>query len=226
MNTQENTIDTVFFAVVTKGKANALLHKAQELGARGGTIFLAEGTTRSRFLNKVNPAHAHKELVMIGAGQSLCASLHEMVFQTFKFYKRRKGIAFSIPFKHWESAAENPSSNQEPGDGYSAIITIVNRGRGVECVQAARKAGARGGTIIHGHGAGIPKEYFFPLSIEPQKDMVIILSKKETLQSIKDSILVSMNLAEPGNGILFILPVLRTSGLFENRMVEQRGAGS
>lgn len=56
--------------------------------------------------------------------------------------------------------------------------------------------------------------------------MVIILSKKETLQSIKDSILVSMNLAEPGNGILFILPVLRTSGLFENRMVEQRGAGS
>lgn len=223
---RELTIDTLFFAVVNKGKANILLQKAQELGAIGGTILLAEGTTRSRFFNTVRPSQAHKEIVIISAGYELCVGLHEMVFQTFKFYKRRKGIAFSIPFKNWDTVEKKPDPSQKPMDDNFALLTIVERGRGVECVYAARKAGARGGTIVHGHGAGIPKDFFFSLNIEPQKDIVIILSKKDTLQAIKESITESLSLANPGNGILFILPVLRTSGLFENRVAEQRGVRS
>ena len=43
-------IDTMFFVVVNRGKANAILRKTQEYGATGGTILLGEGTAPSKLL--------------------------------------------------------------------------------------------------------------------------------------------------------------------------------
>ena len=43
-------IETLFFTVIDRGKANAVLHKAQECGAKGGTILLGEGTVQSNKL--------------------------------------------------------------------------------------------------------------------------------------------------------------------------------
>ena len=59
---------------------------------------------------------------------------------------------------------------------HELIICIVNNGFTDLVMDAARKEGARGGTIFHGRGTGNPDmEKFFGFSISPEKEIIIIL---------------------------------------------------
>jgi nitrogen regulatory protein PII len=219
-------IDTLFFTIVNRGKANAVLRKAKDCGATGGTIFLGEGTIQSKLLEKIGVNEIHKEILMISASNELNDKLHEALSETFTFTKRNKGIAFSIPFKRWtlEDDKRKPKAVLDD-DKYSSccIFTIVDKGRSRDCITAARAAGARGGTVVHGHGAGVPTDYYFPLVIEPRKDTVMIVTSKDKAASVRERIFSDLELDKPGNGIIFTLPVGRTSGLFENRTEERKG---
>jgi nitrogen regulatory protein PII len=200
------------------------LHKALGVGATNGTIFLGEGTRRSTFLKRKHLIQAHKEILMISATNELNETLHRMIRDDFDVLKKRKGIAFSIPFKKWEK----PDGNRKRDDSldrfeasHYCIMTVVDKGRHEDCITAARLAGAKGGTVIHGHGAGVPVDYYFPLAIEPQKDIVMIISTKDKVDSIREQISSELELDKPGTGILFVLPVIKTSGLLEDRAEER-----
>jgi nitrogen regulatory protein PII len=215
--------------VVDRGKANVVLRKAQECGAKGGTIFLGEGSVQSKLLQKIGVTESHKEVLMISASNKLSDKLHEMVGDTFMLSKRNRGIAFSIPFKRWQLSPPGPEQTSSPKEipySHFCIMTIVDKGKSRNCIKAARAAGAKGGTMIHGHGAGIPTDYYFPLVIEPRKDIVFIVTPKDKMIPIREKIFTDLELEKPGNGILFVLPVTRTSGLLENRSEEQKGVTS
>lgn len=170
-----------------------------------------------------------KEILLIPASDELDANLHEQISNTFHLTKRHKGIAFSIPFKRWtpnESVQEHNISIDDKRFTHCCIFTIVDKGKGMDCIKAAREAGARGGTLIHGHGAGVPADYYFHLAIEPQKDTVLIVTRKDKAASIKNKIYNDLKLDKPGNGIIFTLPVNKTSGLFEDKAEERKGGAS
>lgn len=222
-------IDTLFFTIINRGKANALLHKAQECGATGGTIFLGEGTAPSKLLEKMGLSEVHKEILMIPASEELSEKLHITLNETFLFSKSNKGIAFTIPFKRWQkqsSVQEEKSSSYDDNTSHYCIITVVDKTRGKECIKSARNAGANGGTLIHGRGAGIPTDFYFPLVIEPQKDIVMIIATKDKVSTIRERIFSDLELGKAGNGIIFTLPISRTSGLFENISEENKGGTS
>ncbi|MGI6086039.1 MAG: P-II family nitrogen regulator [Acetivibrionales bacterium] len=222
-------IDTLFFTIVSRGKANAVLHKAQECGAKGGTILLGEGTVQSKLLEKMGLTEIHKEILMVSASEELSDKLHDTLNKTFMFYKSNKGIAFTIPFKRWQSKSsekEDRSTSANNNASYYCIVTVLDKGRSRNCIKSARAAGAKGGTLIHGRGAGIPTDFYFPLVIEPQKDIVIILTTKEKVSAIRERIYSDLELGKAGNGIIFTLPISRVSGLFESRSEENRGGTS
>lgn len=217
-------IDTLFFAVLSRGKANDVLHKAQKCGATGGTIFLGEGTIQSKVLEKMGLTEIHKEILMISASDELSDKLHETLSGDLMFSKRNKGIAFSIPFKRrLASKQEEESSSTNVNASHFCIITIVDKGRSKDCIKSARAAGAKGGTLIHGRGAGIPTDFYYPLVIEPQKDIVMIITTNDKVSLIRERIFTDLELGKAGNGIIFTLPVSRASGLFENRSEESKG---
>lgn len=219
-------IDSLFFTVVNRGKANAVLHKAQECGAAGGTILLGEGTVQSRLLNKIGLTEIHKEILVVPVSDELSDRLHDTLSEAFMFQKINKGIAFTIPFKRWQlQTTEQDESNASASDNAShyCIVTIVDKGRSNDCIKAARAAGAKGGTLIHGRGAGIPTDFYYPLVIEPQKDIIIIITPKDRVYAIKERIFSDLELGKAGNGIIFTLPVSRASGLFEQRSEEHKG---
>ncbi len=208
-------LGVLFFVVVNRGKANAVLHKAQECGASGGTIFLGEGTVQSRLFEKLGLAKTQKEILVMSCSGQQCETLHNVISDTFVFSKKNKGIAFSIPFKPRRPQAED-SEYQHPAMGSFdeyCIMTIVDKGRSKECIKAARTAGARGATLFHGRGAGVPTDFYFPLVIEPQKDIVMIVTTKDKVNPIRERIFGELNLEQAGNGIIFVLPVIKTSGI-------------
>ncbi len=97
---------------------------------------------------------------------------------------------------------------------YSLIISIVNRGFSEEVMDAARDAGAKGGTILYGHGAGLREaETFFGISIHPEKELVMILASNETRAKIMQSIVKRVGMDSEGAGITFSLPVTDVEGI-------------
>ena len=160
---------------------------------------------------------------MISSSTGVSEQLHTMLKKEFMLSKRNKGIAFSIPFQQWhlDSSDQDPSStHKELNPSHYCIMTIVDKGRSKACIKAARAGGAKGGTLVRGRGAGVPMDFYYPLVIEPQKDIVLVVSTKEKAASIEERIFTDLELGKPGNGILFTLPVTQATGLYESRSEE------
>lgn len=97
---------------------------------------------------------------------------------------------------------------------FDLIITIVNRGFDDVVMDAARKAGATGGTILHARGAGVHEaEKFFGISIQPEKDVILILAKREYKKQIMYEIRNKAGLNKEGKGLSFSLPVEDVCGI-------------
>ena len=109
---------------------------------------------------------------------------------------------------------------------YELIFCIVNTGFSGTVMDAARSAGATGGTILRGRGsAGKEAEDFFHIQIEPEKEIVMILAPVEIKDNIMTSIYREAGLASAGQGIIFSLPVTRTAGLSQVHENQEYNAG-
>lgn len=96
----------------------------------------------------------------------------------------------------------------------SLIVSIVRKGWGSTVLDASVKAGARGGTVLFGRGAGIhEQEKIFGMSIEPEKEIVLTLTKADQVDSILAEIVQAAELNETGKGIAFVLPVEKIAGV-------------
>lgn len=96
----------------------------------------------------------------------------------------------------------------------SLIVTIVRKGWGSAVLQASVKAGARGGTVFYGRGAGVhEQEKIFGMSIEPEKEIVLTLVFADQIDAILPRIVEAAELNEVGRGIAFVVPVDRVVGV-------------
>lgn len=96
----------------------------------------------------------------------------------------------------------------------SLIVTIVRKGWGSTVLNASVKAGARGGTVLTGRGAGIHEnKKIFGMSIEPEKEIVLTLVFTDQIDLILPKIVEAAELNEVGKGIAFVLPVDRIVGV-------------
>ncbi|HVY82140.1 MAG TPA: P-II family nitrogen regulator [Steroidobacteraceae bacterium] len=96
----------------------------------------------------------------------------------------------------------------------SLIVSIVRKGWGSKVLQASVKAGAHGGTVMFGRGAGIhEQEKIFGLSIEPEKEIVLTMVYAEQVDNILDEIVRTAELNDTGQGIAFVIPIDRVVGV-------------
>ena len=94
------------------------------------------------------------------------------------------------------------------------IVSIVRKGWGSIVLDASVKAGARGGTVLFGRGAGInEQEKIFGMSIEPEKEIVLTVVRADQAHAILDEIVRAAELNDTGRGIAFVLPVERIVGV-------------
>ncbi|MBR6885854.1 MAG: hypothetical protein IKN13_00390 [Bacteroidales bacterium] len=97
---------------------------------------------------------------------------------------------------------------------FELVVCIVNAGFAQNVMAAARKAGARGGTILRARGSANPEaEEFFNITIQPDKEVLMILSSADAKDNIIRAIYNDSGLTTEGQGIAFSLPVERTTTL-------------
>ncbi len=104
---------------------------------------------------------------------------------------------------------------------FELIITIIDRGNSQIVMDAARSVGAKGGTLIHGKGTGNEKvEKFFGITIQPEKEIIFILTPVKDKEKIMKAINEKTGLREKIQGICFSLPVEDVIGLENKNLVE------
>ena len=97
---------------------------------------------------------------------------------------------------------------------HEAIFCIVNSGYSEAVMDAAKRAGARGGTIINARGtAGKEAETFVHITVQPEKEIVMILVQKEIKEAVLNALYEEVGLDTAGQGIAFSVPVDNVVGL-------------
>lgn len=99
---------------------------------------------------------------------------------------------------------------------YEVILCIINAGFSEVVMDTAKKLGAGGGTVIHGRGtASKEAEKIFNITIQPEKEIVMILVKKEIKDIILKGLYDTIGLDTNAQGIAFTLPVDDVIGISE-----------
>lgn len=91
---------------------------------------------------------------------------------------------------------------------------MVNEDYQDKVIEAAKKAGATGVTILNARGEGIhEKKSFFGLNLEVQKEVLLFLVEDFISDEIMEVIFQAGQFHQPGNGIAFSLTVDRAIGM-------------
>lgn len=95
------------------------------------------------------------------------------------------------------------------------IVTIVNQGFQEEVMKTARENGARGGTFFNARGTSksLEEVEFLGIKIQPDKEIILILTDEEHKNPIMNGIKRNAGLTSNGAGIIFSLPVDSFYGL-------------
>ena len=97
---------------------------------------------------------------------------------------------------------------------HELILCIVNVGFSDAVMEAARACGAKGGTVLNARGtANKEAETFFKITIQPEKEAVMILVPAAIKDSVLRALYEKVGLQTPGQGIALALPVDGVVGL-------------
>ncbi|MGI6175718.1 MAG: P-II family nitrogen regulator [Christensenellales bacterium] len=204
--------------VVNIGDAEKTIKYAKKYGVQDGTISIGRGTVHSQLLEILCLNEVRKEVIKMVVENELAAEAIKGISRDMAFHKPHHGIAFSMPMLEFIGGGNEIENNSETGEAknkmYNVIYVIVDRGKAEDVTEAAKKAGARGATIVNARGTGIHEvQTFFKMKIMPEKEEVFIITKKDQKDSIVEAIRTQMKIDEPGNGILFVMDVEEAYGL-------------
>lgn len=132
------------------------------------------------------------------------------------------GIVVSVPIKSigggktvaFLGGSQQPAKyTPELNYSYELIVAIANEGRTDLVMNAARSAGAAGGTVLHGKGTGSDKaEKFYSVSIAQEKEVILIVAKAEQKAGIMRAILEKAGPNTEAGTIVFSLPTSEVAG--------------
>ena len=207
--------------IVNFGMGSKVLKAAKTNGIHGGTITLAKGTANYRIWDYLGLSEIRKEILYMVADRETAYKALDRLNIEFKFDKPNHGIAFttSVYEAIGTSGCQCEKIASERGEHitmYQVITIIVDKGKAEDVVASASRAGAKGGTIINGRGSGIHEtSRVFAMDIEPEKEIVLILSETDRTEAIVRAIKEDIGIDAPGKGIIYIQDVNKTYGVYK-----------
>lgn len=188
-------------------------------------ICLGQGTAASEVLDVLGLEDNEKDVVITMAPVSKIPMLLNRAAQTFRFAAPGQGIMFTLPLCSVsaripqilckpENMNEIEESTLDTGKQYQLIIIICNRGNSDIVMEAAKGAGARGGTLLHARRAGFEDvENFFGFTIQPEKDVVAILAERFQGKGIMEAVTKAAGIHTECRALVFALPVDEMMGM-------------
>ncbi|WOC74562.1 hypothetical protein RX717_11210 [Intestinibacillus sp. NTUH-41-i26] len=212
-------------AVVDTAQAESVLRVYRENRALVSFECMARGTARTEVLDLLGLGETSKAIVMCLAGHQLAQHLLERLGYELKMRYPGRGIAFSVPVTgigvRWHKLLTQAEQTEvldmdraEKKDGFDVVAVVMEQGYTNLVMDVARKAGARGGTVISARGIAEDEvKQFFGIEIQAEKEIVFLVVKSEEKQEIMTAIMKAVGMKTKSHGIVLSLPVSNAIGL-------------
>ena len=209
-------------SVVNPGAMDRVCEIAAALDLPQTVTLLGHGTAVQSMLDLLGIESTEKRVIMTVANPE----------KTRKFIKEMRrqvyigipghGIIMAGPIKSvggGKTLAYLNNGEQQPArytpelsNRYELIVIVANEGRTDQVMNAARAAGATGGTVLHGKGTGSQNKKFYNVSIAAEKEVILMVAQNDRKAAIMQSVLHHAGPDSEAGAILFSLPVSEVAG--------------
>ena len=193
-----------------------------ELTIPMNVVLHAHGTAVRSMLDILDIESNEKRVVLSIANQEKTKALISEQKRRLFIGVPGHGIVVSVPVKSigggktvaFLNGSQQPAKyTPELNYSYELIVAIANEGRTDLVMNAARSAGAAGGTVLHGKGTGSEGgERFYNVSIAQEKEVILIVSRAEQKSGIMKAILEKAGPDTEAGTIVFSLPTSEVAG--------------
>ena len=211
--------------VMKRTMGKKLLTCYEENGLPVVLCTLAKGTASSETLDCLGMEVTEKIVMMTVATDETWKKVKHDLEDRLRIDVPGTGIAFLVPvssiggkkvlqFLTDGQQVEKIEESHMKDTPYELIVVIANHGHSEEVMDAARKEGAGGGTVIHAKGTGLERaEKFLGVSIADEKELILIVAKTEMKNAIMKSVMTYAGLESRARSGVFSIPVTDTAGL-------------
>lgn len=185
-------------------------------------ILHGKGTASKNMLDILGIENSEKRLVLTVASPEKTKKLIELEKERMFIGIPGHGFLTAIPIKsvgggktlaYLSGGEQNVKYTPDFNYSYELIVAIANRGRTDIVMNAARSAGATGGTVVHGKGTGTEKDQkFFNVSLAQEKEIVLIVAKSAQKSAIMKAIIEKAGPDTEAGTIAFSLPTSEVAG--------------
>ncbi len=213
-------MNSILVVIVAKNKTHLLVRRLKEVNIDMDdmVILYGEGTQKPSRFDFLGLNRLHKEIVICRINSDIEDEVFALLSEEVYIKGHNSGVAFTLQFvfpTNFNDLKDCEYINDDDEEAVCCLMTIVESGLADVCMDIAVREGARGGTVVHGRGAGVPENFSFPIIIDPDKDIVInILSKADAIR-VKAALDRELELEKPGTGIAFMIPVGKFAGFMQ-----------
>ena len=216
------TLDLVA-AIVDRDKAKYMADVFESHKLPLVLAMLGRGTASSEVLDLYGLEAKEKALLMTVAGADMTKQLIRAAKRKLFIDVPGNGIMLAIPIKSvgggktlafLSGGAAPDGAAPEMKFDHELIMAVINEGHTDPVMDAARSAGAAGGTVLHAKGTGgALSQKFLGVSLADEKEVVLIVSNAGEKAAIMKAIADSCGVGTPSGAISFSLPISSVAGL-------------
>ncbi len=195
-----------------------------------------QGTANSEILDIFGFGGTNRLITMGFLPKFAVGELFQKVGQQLAFHQKGGGIGITIPItglqtplfhmlneesrtameKQIKERIERDMAELQESSGYNVIWVSVAAGYSDEVFEAAKTAGAKGGTILRGRRRNSQHtSQHFGIPLQEEQDFVMIVVPREIKGQVMNAICSSCGLHTPVHGTVLSLPVDEAFGLEE-----------
>lgn len=172
------------------------------------------GTATSEILDILGIGSSEKDIILSLAPGPVAHALLDALDDDLHGKAPGRGIAFTAPLAAVSNllaaavTARTRLEHKEYGDmeqKSSLILVATNQGFSDTVMDTARKAGARGGTVIRGRWVG--DEFFQGMGAQGEKELLAIVVPKEIRNAVMESINRNHGVGSEAGALVFALGV-------------------
>lgn len=218
----------MFTVIIDRGKAERISDILKEHNIKVQLVCLGEGTAPPN-LRSVLGLEQEKDVILSLVPDWEINELISDIKTKTKYDKAGKGIMFSIPITGFNaliyktvtgedinniSQIKREVTNMDGMADKELIITIISRGNADIAMEAAKAAGATGGTMLHGRGMGINEvEQLLMIKIQPEKDILLIVAERGDKKAIMQALCNAVSEQTGERAFSFSLPISELAGI-------------
>ena len=210
-------------AIVDRDKAKKMSELFESHKLPLVLAMLARGTATSETLDLYGLEATEKALLITVAGGDMAKQIMRAAKRKLFIDVPGNGIMLAIPIKSvgggrtlafLSGGAAPDKTAPELTFEHELIMAVANEGHTDTVMDAARSAGAAGGTVLHAKGTGGKlSEKFLGVSLADEKEVVLIVSKAGEKAAIMNAIAQQAGVDTTAGAIAFSLPISSVAGL-------------